>query len=198
MTQIVLQFPKPQTVPVWPSMLFSPLYSAQAAAEELLSMPACTAVRTGVPADGGRTPCHGSAPTGWGRAGGCAGRRGCGPGKKKQNAPPINFRAAGLFNWLEVKVSALSGSFGHFCGPFLGAALHLIGSDVLDMLRKAPLMAEGIGQLAVAIAPKLVVEWHVHLGARSDSPVEGRDPIFQVQEEAARGLRYLRRGAGQA
>src|SRR5260370_26763919 len=128
----------------------------------------------------------------------CAAPLGFGRWNKKRKAPPINLQATGRFNWFEVKVSALSGSLGHFCGPFLGAALHLIGSDVLDVLRKAPLMAEGIGQLAVAIAPKLVVEWHVHLGARRGSPVEGRVHIFQVQEEAARGLRYLRRGAGQA
>src|SRR5260370_35149719 len=65
MTQIVLEFPKPQTVPAWASMLFSPLYSAPAAAEELLSMAACTAVRTGVPANGGTTPCRGCPPRGF-------------------------------------------------------------------------------------------------------------------------------------
>src|SRR5260370_28383584 len=102
-----------------------------------------------------------------GKPGVCGAPLGYGPGNKKQKAPPINLQATGRFNWLELKVSALSSSFGHFCGPFLGAALHLIGRDVLDMLRKAPLMAEGIGQLAVAIAPKLVVHWHVHLCARS-------------------------------
>src|SRR5260370_34519127 len=101
----------------------------------------------------------------------CAAPLGSGPWNKKRKAPPINLQATGRFNWLELKVSALSSSFGHFCGPFLGAALHLIGSDVLDMLRKAPLMAEGIGQLAVAIAPNLVVEGHRHPRARSAPPV---------------------------
>jgi len=100
----------------------------------------------------------------------CAAPLGFGPGKKRKS-PADQFTSDGLFFLFELNVSALSSSFGHFCGPFLGAALHLIGSDVLDVLRKAPLMAEGIGQLAVAIAPKLVVEWHVHLGARSDSAV---------------------------
>src|SRR5260370_15903393 len=128
----------------------------------------------------------------------CAAPLGFGRWNKKRKAPPINLQATGRFNWFEVKVSALSGSLGHFCGPFLGAALHLIGSDVLDVLRKAPLMAEGIGQFAVAIAPKLVVEWHVHLGARSDRAVEGSVHIFQGQEETARGLCSWRRRGGHA
>src|SRR5258708_38872007 len=59
-------------------------------------------------------------------------------------------------------------------------------------------MAEGIGELAVAIAPELVVEWHVHLGARSDSAVEGSVHIFQVKEETARVLGSWRRRAGHA
>src|SRR5260370_3752206 len=90
----------------------------------------------------------------------CAAPLGFGPWNKKRKAPPINLQATGRFSWLEVKVSALSSSLGHFCGPFLGAALHLIGIDVLDVLRKAPLMAEGIGQLSAAIAPKLVCRGH--------------------------------------
>src|SRR5260370_5812724 len=49
-------------------------------------------------------------------------------------------------------------------------------------------MAEGIGQLAVAVAPKLIVEWHIYLGARSDSAVEGSIHVFQVQKETARVL----------
>src|SRR5260370_8021179 len=87
----------------------------------------------------------------------CAAPLGFGPWNKKRKAPPINLQATGRFSWLEVKVSALSSSLGHFCGPFLGAALHLIGIDVLDVLRKAPLLSQGTGQLASSTPPKLAL-----------------------------------------
>src|SRR5260370_39931040 len=104
--------------------------------------------------------------------------------------PPVRSQAAGLSTDSKRNVSTLasSGSLSHLRGKLPGAALHFFRRDVLHMLCKAPLMAEGIGQLAVAIAPKLVVEWHVHLGARSDSAVEGGIHGLQEQEETARVL----------
>src|SRR6266478_6444251 len=62
MTRIVWQFPKLRTEPVRASMSFLRSYSEQAAAGELLSMAASTAVRTESQASGGTTLCRGCGP----------------------------------------------------------------------------------------------------------------------------------------
>jgi len=101
---------------------------------------------------------------------------------------------------LGVQKSLLAGSGGlsHLRGKLLGAALHFFRRDVLHMLCEAPLMPEGIGQLAVAIAPELIVEWHVDFGARRDGAVKGSVHVFQVQEKTARVLGSWRGRAGHA
>src|SRR5207245_3966045 len=78
------------------------------------------------------------------------------------------------------------GSLGHFRGPLFGAALHFVRRDILDMLCEAPLVAEGIGKFAVAIAPKLIRERHVHASASGNRTVEGGVNVLEIDEERAR------------
>lgn len=52
---------------------------------------------------------------------------------------------------------AFPGGFAHLRLPFLGAALHFGGRDIFDMLRKPPLVPEGIADFAVAIAPEHIL-----------------------------------------
>src|SRR5713226_981390 len=108
---------------------------------------------------------------------------GFGRWNKKRKAPPIDLQAAGPSSDFEIKGLALAGGFGHFRCPFVGAPLHLIGRDVLHVLRKAPLVAKRVGDFPVAVSPELIGKWHVNLGACGNSTVEGRVHIFCVQED---------------
>ncbi len=54
------------------------------------------------------------------------------------------------------------------------------------------MMAEGIGEFAVAIAPKLICEGHVHASARGDGAVESRVYVLEIEEESA-GIHGSRR-----
>src|SRR5712691_658848 len=51
------------------------------------------------------------------------------------------------------------------------------------MLRKAPLVAEWVGDFSVAVTPELVCKRHIDLGARGDSTVEGGINIFSVEDD---------------
>ncbi len=83
--------------------------------------------------------------------------------------------------------------FRHLREGLFGAALHLFGSNVFDMLAQRPAMTERIGDLAVAIAPELIGQRHGYDGARLDRPIEHSVDIFRVQVQndrtAAQGLR---------
>ena len=72
---------------------------------------------------------------------------------------------------------------------------HFLGRHVFHVLREAPLVAEGIGDLAVAVAPELIFERHVHFRARRHCAIEGRIHIFQIEEDPARIL-HSRHGRG--
>src|SRR5260370_18215866 len=125
-------------------------------------------------------------------------RRGCGRWDKKMKGPLVRSQAAGLSTESKRNVSALARGFSHFRRPFFGAALHLVGSDVFDMLRKAPLLAKRVRELPVAVSPELIHERHVHFGTRGNGTVEGFIHIFRVQEDV-NGIRGTGRGrAGHA
>src|SRR6266481_3455036 len=81
---------------------------------------------------------------------------------------------------VDVQKLLLAGSGGlrHLRGKPLRTALHFFRRDDLHLLCEAPLMAEGVGQLAIAIGPKLICARHVHLGARSDSAAESSVHVF--------------------
>src|SRR6266704_6237274 len=110
-------------------------------------------------------------------------RRGCGRWDKKNERPAGPFASGGPFNGIKGNVSALARGFSHFRRPFFGAALHLLRSDIFDMLRKAPLLAKWVRELPVAVSPELIHKRHVHLGARGNGTVEGGIHIFRVQED---------------
>src|SRR5260370_20325197 len=81
---------------------------------------------------------------------------------------------------VDVQKLLLAGSGGlrHLRGKLLRTALHFFRRDVLHMLCEAPLMAQGVGQLAVANGPELIVEPDGHLCARSDSAAESSVHVF--------------------
>src|SRR5260370_41204539 len=81
---------------------------------------------------------------------------------------------------VDVQKLLLAGSGGlrHLRGKLLRTALHFFRRDVLHMLCEAPLMAKGIDQLAVAIAPELIVERPGHPGPLRARAAEDSVPVF--------------------
>src|SRR5260370_39807070 len=110
-------------------------------------------------------------------------RRGCGRRNKKMKGPLVRSQAAGLSTESKRNVSALARGFSHFRRPFFGAALHLLRSDIFDMLRKAPLLAKWVRELPVAVSPELIHERHAHLGTPRNRTVEGGIHLFRVPHD---------------
>src|SRR5947207_9839300 len=79
-------------------------------------------------------------------------------------------------------------SLGHLRGIFLRTPFHFLGRHVFHVLRQAPLVAKRIGDLAVAVAPELIFERHVHFRPSRHRAIEGRIHIFQIEEDPARIL----------
>src|SRR5260370_25089333 len=98
------------------------------------------------------------------------------------NGPASWFTSHGALHSDGVESLALASGFGHLRGPLCGAPFHLLGSDVFDVLRKAPLVAKWVSEFPIAVPPELIHERHVYFGARGDGPVERRIYIFRVHE----------------
>src|ERR1019366_5048335 len=82
---------------------------------------------------------------------------------------------------------------------FLASALHLVRSDVLNVLPKRPFVAEWILNLTVAVAPELVTQWHGNDRASLDRPVEQSVDIFRVKiDHYCSGAQSFGRGVAHA
>ena len=68
------------------------------------------------------------------------------------------------------------------------APLHFFGRDIFHMLREAPLVSERIGDFSIAVAPELVFQGHIHLGACGHGPLANGIHIFGLEEDATRIL----------
>src|SRR3954447_19915710 len=66
-----------------------------------------------------------------------------------------------------------------------GRADDLVVRDVANALRQAPAVAEGVDDLAVALAPEYVLEWGVNIGAGVERALPERVDVFgrEVQSD---------------
>ena len=70
---------------------------------------------------------------------------------------------------------------------------HFLRRNVLHVRGDAPLLAEGIGQLAVAVSPEHVLHRHIDTRSAGDRGVENRIHVWHIQMDiygvAGAGLR---------
>ena len=84
-------------------------------------------------------------------------------------------------------VSGRGASFRRLAEGFFHPGLHLVGGHFLDARAERPLVAERIGDHAVAVAPKHVGRRHHHLGPGVQGPLDGRVAVFDVMMQRNRG-----------
>ena len=77
-----------------------------------------------------------------------------------------------------------------------GGFLNLLTRDVAQVLCKAPAVAEGVGDLTVALAPENVLEWLSHLRACVDRAFPDRINVVGVQVQDGGGAANAERREG--
>src|SRR5262249_27765737 len=100
---------------------------------------------------------------------------------------PTAVRPWAVLLWGEVaRLSRSLGLLGHLGHGFLAAPGHLIRSDILDVGRERPRVAERLQQFAEAIAPEHVGWRHLRFRSGRHGLFEDRVHIFHIEENAGR------------